>query len=234
MKRKEHQIKKSIDLGVRSVKDVDSKNGIVKFAFAAYDKVDSDQDIIHSGAYKKSYDERGPKGTGQIKHFKWHSDKYVPGKLLEVYDEGGYGIAVSQLSKSTLGRDTLIEYQEKLITEHSHGFNQLNPRNQDDKGINHITEGFLWEVSSLTGWGAQSDTPMLELKDLKDEQQALQMLEVIHKYLSVGELSDETLKKFETKLKQLETILSPLDGTGNQPLDSTKDEWKYIIENIKL
>lgn len=219
-----------------SVKDVDSKQGIVKFAFAAYDKADSDGDIIHAGAYKKSYKERGPKGTGQIKHFKWHDHRYVPGKLLEIYDEGGYGIAVSKIASTTLGKDTLIEYQEGLITEHSHGFNQLNPKNQDDKGLNHITDGFLWEVSSLTGWGAQSDTPTLDIKDIKSEQQLINTLDVINKYLTIGEFSDELLKEFEIKYKQMQILYEQLkspDGTGARPLDGTK-EWEYLINNLKI
>lgn len=221
-----------------SVKDVDTEKGIVKFAFAAYDKPDSDKDIIEPGTYKKSINERGPKASDQIKHFKWHDNRYVPGKLLELYDEGGYGIAVSKIAGTTLGRDTLIEYKEGLITEHSHGFNQLNPKNQDEKGFNHIKEGFLWEVSSLTGWGAQSDTPTLDIKDIKSEQQLINTLDMINKYLTVGELSDELLKEFEIKYKQMQLLYDnlkkSLDGTPGGPLDGTKEDWAYLMQNLKF
>lgn len=220
-----------------TVKDVDSEKGIVKFAFAAYNKSDSDGDIIEPGAYKKSYKERGPKASNQIKHFKWHDNRYVPGKLLEIYDEGGYGIAVSKIAGTTLGKDTMIEYQEGLITEHSHGFNQLNPKNQDENGLNHIKEGFLWEVSSLTGWGAQSDTPTLDIKEIKSESQLLTTLDAINKYLTVGEFSDELLNHFEQKYKQLELLYRQLkspDGTPSGPPDGTNEHWKYLINHLKV
>ena len=46
------------------VRDIDEKEGIVSGYFASFDTIDSDNDVIRKGAFKKSIQERGPLSSG--------------------------------------------------------------------------------------------------------------------------------------------------------------------------
>ena len=119
------------------VKDVDSKKGIVKAFYTVFGNIDSDKDIVEQGASAKTIRERGPEGSDRIKHFKWHSNRDVPGKLLERGEDETGGFFVSKLSNTTLVKDTLIEYEEGIITEHSFGV-EIIKEDKYDSGNNHI------------------------------------------------------------------------------------------------
>ena len=191
------------------VKDIDSKQGIVKAYFAVFGNIDSDGDIIEPVAFTKTIMERGPEGNDRIKHFKWHSTKDVPGKLQELGEDEFGAWFVSKLSNTTLGKDTLIEYEEGIITEHSHGF-EIIKNDHDESNINHIRESKLWEVSTLTAWGANPLTRVDYVKEIKDEKELLKALETITKYLQVGRFSDSLLSDLEKEYGQLTTIYNSL------------------------
>ena len=186
------------------IADVDNKQGLVKAYFSAFGNIDSDGDMIQMGAHSKTMMERGPNGTNRIKHFKQHDSWQVPGVIKEMGEDSHGGWFVSQLSKTTLGRDTLIEYEEGIITEHSFGFNIIKAEQIEDKEKGNyqlITETKIWEVSTLTAWGANSQTPVVEVKSNKE------ILEQAEKILKTGKLSDETLKKAEEIYKTLRAVL---------------------------
>lgn len=213
------------------VKDVDAQKGIVKAYFAVFGNIDSDGDIIESGAFAKTIKERGPEGSDRIKHFKWHSSRHVPGKLLELGEDEFGGFFVSKLSNTTLGRDTLIEYDEGIITEHSHGFETIKA-DEDESGINHIRESKLWEVSTLTAWGANSLTRVDYVKDIKDEKELLKAIETITKYLQVGRFSDELLSNLEQKYTDLTIIYNSL--ITKEPLKNTQADEPDAIKQFYL
>jgi HK97 family phage prohead protease len=74
------------------IKDIDSKEGIVKGYFSAFNVKDSDGDIIVPGAFKKSIEERGPKSTQpRIKWFIDHDPTQVPGVLKDLFEDD-YGL----------------------------------------------------------------------------------------------------------------------------------------------
>lgn len=191
------------------VKDIDSTKGVVKAYYSITGNIDSDKDIVEPGAGKKTIQERGPAGSNRIKHFKWHDIRYAPGVIQELGEDETGGWFVSKLLKTTLGLDTLIEYEEKAITEHSFGFETIK-EDTDESGINHIKEYKLWEVSSLTGWGANPLTRVDYVKDIKDEKQLLKAIETITKYLQIGRFSDGLLSDLEQKYTDLTTIYNSL------------------------
>lgn len=187
-------------------KDVDGKKGIVTFYIAAFGNKDSDGDIILKGSYEKTIKERGPQSTGgernRIKHLKNHNTTQAPGKVLELYEDTTGLVMASQLSKSTLGRDTLIEYEEGIITEHSHGFETIKDQYSEKDEVNVISEIKLWEGSSLTAWGANHMTPTVGIKEYK-ESDYIELMADLEKKLKIGRFSDEYLEKLEKALKSL-------------------------------
>ena len=207
------------------VKDVDTKKGVIKAYFAVFGNEDSDGDIIEQGAFAKSIKERGPEGIGRIKHLKFHDTRLAPGKLIELGEDEFGGFFVSKLSKSTLGRDTLLEYQEEIITEHSHGFETIK-NHEDESGINHITESKLWEVSTLAAWGANHLTRTEFVKSLKSEEDFLQALKGCTDRLKVGKFSDDYLENIEKQYAKLKKAYKSL--TSGEPKKSTQKEDKPI------
>lgn len=199
---------KSID---NAIKDVDEDKGIVKFAFAHFCSIDSDGDMIQKGAYEKTIKERHT--AGRIYHYKNHDSNVVVGKLLELYEEGEYGIAVSKMSKNTAGRDALIEYQEGIITEHSQGLYPIKQKDMND--YNLITEIKLVEVSTLTKEAANPNTPVLDVKEAKN------IIKELNERLKKGNYSDEYYNNIQQEIEILSKTLhslKPSQDTLGEPL----------------
>jgi HK97 family phage prohead protease len=191
------------------VKDIDEKNNIVKMVWSATNIIDSDGDLIASGAFKKTIQERGiGSAHPRIKHFKNHDITQSPGMLQELYEEGNQLIAVSKLVDTTLGRDTLIEYKEGIITEHSIGFEIPNGKFEMLEDYFLIKEVILWEGSSLTGWGANMFTPTLEKALQKDE--LIKQLAKVEKALSIRNFSDEKYINLNVEYKKLLNLVKSL------------------------
>lgn len=148
------------------LKDIDLKTGQVAFYFSAYNVKDSDGDIILPGAFKKTFKEN----KSRIKHLYNHDRTQSPGVITELGDDEKGAFAVSQLYKAphTVGTNVHIEYESGGITEHSMGFRVIRETMDRAAEANIIKEISLWEVSSLTAWGANQFTPVIGVKDVKE------------------------------------------------------------------
>ena len=214
-------MKRKAIYGVDTVKDLDTKKGIVKFAYSKVGNYDSDKDRMLPNAFTRTINSfNESKDKGRIKHFKWHDEKFTPGKIKEMGMQGDFAYVVSQLSKNTVGRDTLIEYEEGIITEHSHGFDPIDGKyTKNEKGGYDFAEVKVWEVSTLTGWGANPETGVFEVKDLKTPEQVVAAMERVNKYLKVGRFSDELLQRMEIEIKQLNDLFKSLIDPPEKALD---------------
>lgn len=204
-----------------SIKDVDLKKGIVEGYFNTWDIVDSDGDELIRGAFLKSLQERGPgSARPRIMHLWMHDARYPlarftePGSLVE--DKRGLKF-VSQVSKTTVGRDVLQLYADGVINEHSIGF-QTVKNEAADEGHNRITEVKLWEGSTVT-WGANMDTPVTDLKSLDAKDMAKNMterIEILTKSIKNGGYSDDTFVLLELHLQQIkahyESLISQISA----------------------
>jgi len=193
-----------------TVKDIDSVQGVVEFYFAHFGSRDSDNDVILEGAYKKTIDEN----FKRMKHIKNHEIGSPLGKLKDVYTNTIGAVAVSQLSKATGGRDALIMYSEGIITEHSQGFITVDEQFNDMEGVNEIKEVKLFEVSSLTGWGANENTPMIAMKSLKSKQdinKAIKLMKGLDNILHNSQISDEKGSELQATFDQLAITIKSLE-----------------------
>ena len=214
------------------VKDLDAKQGIVQFYAASFDtEKDSDGDIIVKGAFKKTLSEQ----KGRIKHFLNHDPYSVPGVIMDACEDSKGLLCTSQLAKgkggefSTLAKDTLINYEAGVITEHSHGFKVMEENYDKEKQINYITESKLWEVSSLTAWGANKNTPMVGMKSEKDLEKEMRAIEAV---LKSSTISDEGAIKLIKHLDRINTYLKSL----TKPVDSTSEglDINFLTTHFKL
>jgi len=188
------------------LKDLNLKDRIVQAYYFNAVSIDSDNDIISIDAYEKSIAERGPKSAQpRIKHLFNHWEG--AGVIQEIGKDDKGGWFISKLGRHTVGRDTLLMYEDGLITEHSHGFDAVNTSNESFEGkeIRRIKEAILWEVTSLDKWGANMNTPVI--KSVEDQQEWIKKLDTIQKALSRGLYTDETFDLLEIQLKQVQELL---------------------------
>lgn len=187
------------------IKDVDMSKRTVTGYFSKFGNVDSDNDIIVAGAFARTIRENGVNGKNRIKHLKNHNPNQMIGRLTELKEDAVGLYFESVISTNSHGKDALIEYQEGLLTEHSIGFITLQS-DQTDDGVQLIKEVKLFEGSAVT-WGANENTPVLDIKSMNYTQLANELDSVV-KYCKVGELSDELLSSVEIKIRQIQQEIS--------------------------
>lgn len=223
------------------IKDINVKDRIVQAYYFNSQSIDSDGDIISIDAYDKSIEERGPKSSQpRIKHLFNHWDGTGVVQELGRDDKGGWFI--SKLGRHSTGRDTLLMYEDGLITEHSHGFETVNSGEEtiNGKNIRRIKEGVLWEVTSLDKWGANMNTPVM--KSLEDRNYWTKRIDKLMKALNSGTYTDETFELLEIQLIQIKEMirlfdkpeqLPTPDRAGGQPTSKMPNYDRLIINAKK-
>jgi HK97 family phage prohead protease len=217
------------------IKDVDTKEGIVSGYFSAFNIKDSDGDVIHPGAFVKSITDWMPKG--RIKHLMNHDPSKPLGKIIEL-KEDDYGLFYrSKLGTHALGQDFVKMVESDLIKEHSIGFNDLTPMDQrKGDGFNNITNVKLYEGSSLTGWGANEFTPLIEMKGLVKIEALKARLNSFEKFVRNTDATDETIELCIIQIKQLGQIIEDLTSiptVAETPGEQKGTDEKLIINSLK-
>jgi len=206
------------------IKDLDKQKGIVQGYFASFGTLDADGDVFEKGAFKKSIIEVGPKSSKpRIKHLLDHSTQKAVGTLIDLEEDNTGLLFTSQLGRHSLGRDTLLMYEDGIITEHSVGFNNLKSDNQAGTYV-LIKEARLWEGSSLQCWGANMNTPMVGVKSFQ-KQDIEERINLFQKKLRVGNYTDETFELLLIELEQLKSLVMTFEekpGT-NKPTVEEKE-----------
>jgi HK97 family phage prohead protease len=229
---------KSIPIA-QSLKDVDTKTGVVAGYAAAFDNVDSDGDIIERGAFKKTVAENGPNGKNRIKMLFNHDWNKILGKpsVLKEDDHGLY--FESKISTTSYGRDVLTLYEDNIIDMHSIGFNVVVDEFNKEKEVRHLKELKLYEYSPVA-WGANEETPFRGWKTAEDKKYYLDRLDKLMK-LTRKDLTDETHFMIEAQIMQLiqgikDFISGPEIVTTREPgADLTQSELiKMLAHNTKL
>jgi HK97 family phage prohead protease len=222
------------------VKDVDRKEGIVSGYFSAFNVKDSDGDIIRPGAFKQSIQEWGPEGKGRVKHLLNHDPGKPLGKILEL-KEDDYGLFYrSQIGIHDLGRDFVKMVESDLIKEHSIGFNTLKSQKNEKEAAIDLLHLKLFEGSSLTAWGANEYTPLLEMKSgnletLKDR------MNKFEKFVRNTDASDDTIELCLLQIKQLSQIIETMssgllavkaEDLPKESKDAVDDNQIHSLQNI--
>lgn len=203
----------------------DDSTGEIEVMFGHHNSIDSDNDIIRKGAYSKTIVEN----KHRIKHIKNHNVNLALGKVLDLKNTDEGIIMVSKMMMNhTLSRDTYEEYKHGIITEHSQGF-YTTKSNKLDSGVREITELKLMEVSTLTGWGANENTPTIAVKALKSLGEANAFLTNLNNLLSKSNISDLKGLEYEKLRDNLKTLLADMpepstthSQIANEPFDTIK------------
>lgn len=215
---------KDVEGGV--VKDVDSTKGIVTGLFSKFDNVDSDGDVIRKGAYKKSLKENGPESImPRIFHLKGHDVNLTLAKphVLKEISEGLY--FESKISQTSFGKDTLLLYEDGVLTEHSIGYQIVKSTRDEKTDIQELIELKLWEGSTVT-WGANMEARVrsvgkgLNKVDEKEANILIEKFNTLEKAMRNGKYTDDTFRLLEIQLLQIKQLIISLMSDG-EPVEST-------------
>lgn len=183
-------------------KDFDEKKGIVSGYASVFGNVDSDGDIIKSGAYSKTIKENGDRIAFLWQH---QIDKPI-GKTLKL-EEDSYGLrAEAKLADTRLGKDAAILIQEGIIKEFSVGFQNIKGQIKGDHY--EIQETKLFEFSLVT----LAANPKAVITGMKSEQERNTLLakriEALENYMRKGSVSDETFRLIEFEIQNIKNTLT--------------------------
>lgn len=202
--------------------DIDAGKRQVVVYFSKFGNIDSDGDMMLPSAYTKTIQERGRKGSDLIWHLSNHRSQpeYCLGKPdLEVDQEGLKGITT--LLDTTHGLDVLKMYEAGLINQHSVGFRTVKgDRRSTNLGGNYfeISEVKLFEGSTVL-WGANPDTPTVEVKSDKE---LLEQVEILTKALQNGTFTDGCFKQLEREFNTIQAIIKQRKTT--EPVQTTQPD----------
>ena len=213
-------IYKNISQGI--IEDVDDVKGVVTGYFSAFNNIDSDGDVIVSGAYKKTVAENGPNGKNRIMHLLQHNPLMPLAKPMELIEDGKGLRFVSKITETSYGKDVIKLYAEGVFNEHSVGFEIIKSDNK--AGYREIREIKLWEGSTVT-WGANPNTPIESMKSW-DKPKSEEMLSKFCNILRNGDLTDESLIQLEIGLKQLQNHLIELESKSVEIVESVETQFK--------
>jgi HK97 family phage prohead protease len=234
------------------IKDMDSNRREVAVYLAKFGNVDSDNDVIQKGAFKKSIQERGPESSSNrkiafLRHHDWEKQIGVFSKLQE--DDNGL-FAVGRLGTSTMGEDAWRDYQDGIIKEHSVGFQRVSDKTKFVKDTSNPAGGFtllqevkLWEGSAVT-FGANELTNVVSIMKSENKKTFIDKisddLQTVIKALANGKGSDERLYELEMKANFLSSQLTLLAQTepGNHSVKLYEPEpdefsWKAVLETLE-
>jgi HK97 family phage prohead protease len=233
------------DISDGSIKDVDVVKGIITGYFSIFGNKDADGDIVIPGAYKKTLKENGPDSPKpRILHLYMH-DSMKPLAKPSVLKEDKTGLYFeSQISQTALGKDVIQLYQDKVLTEHSIGYQIVKRERDEEREEQKLIELKLWEGSTVS-WGANMDAVVNSVKadgvpDPKTWEKLLSMMDALDNALK-GNYTDDMARQIEIQFKQVQQLVvslarrEPVKSTpANEPKKDITAEWIINKLNIKL
>lgn len=203
-----------------SFKDADPVKGIVTGYFSHFGNVDSDGDIVMAGAFAKTIIDRGPDSKQpRIKHLLNHRPEQPLGKIMVLKEDAAGLYYESKVGNHTAGKEFIKMVESDLITEHSIGYRVVKSEPDTTKKANLLIELQMWEGSSLTGWGANSETPLTGLKaeTKPDIETLIKKQKAVEHFCNNTDIPDETIESLLIYNKQLTQIIIDLTKETTQP-----------------
>jgi len=206
----------------KEIKDIDEKKGIVTMYVNAYDNEDSDGDISVKGSFKKTIKEN----FKRLRHLLNHDKDMLLGLPIKMIEDDFGLMAISQMNmEKILAKDVFSDY--KLFAEHNRTLEhsiRVRAIKRDPSDEKRVLEWKLWEYSTLYGWGANPETPMIDIKDLSD-------LELI---INEGNYSDEKVKYIQELYNKLKALMKPGDTLIEPPPTTNKSLLEIFNNNLNI
>lgn len=213
--------------------DADEKAGIVKGYASIFDNIDSDNDIIRRGAYKKTLEESGKR----VKYLYQHDMDKPIGKMLMMQEDDKGLMFEAQIAKTTLGNDVIELIKSGIITENSVGIMPIR-KEMNGEGKREIYEVRLFEVSAVT-LAANDEAKILDIKGNYDPEKITKRYDRLAKLIRKGNISDDLGFALESEIYKLKSLfeaitLPALEVTEPIEIKEEKfDVYNYLINTLK-
>ena len=199
------------------ISDIDENLGIVKGYGSIFGNVDSDNDIIDKGAYRRTIKNNGKR----VKYIYQHDITKPIGKMRELYeDDKGLGF-VAEVPKTTFGNEVLELMKYGVIDENSVGIMPVKKDFNDD-GVRVIKEVKLFEISAVT-LASNEEAKILEVKG---ESQKIdyytKRFDNLIKLIRKGNITDDLGYLIEYELEVLKSLIAR-DNTHQSDEELTRD-----------
>ncbi len=215
--------------------DVDAPKGIVINYDNAFNKLDSDKDISRPGCFTKTLTENVNRSRWYMNH---NMNLLLGVPFIEGTKQDDFGLlSYNRINlDKELSRDILSDYklykEYGRTLEHSIGYTVVQSKPYDigeGKQGRELLELKLWEKSTLTSWGANEFTPLVDIKSMKDVNQ---MLEILEKMFSENmDYSDNRKRQAESLIKKLQS-LSKEEPRESTLIDPEPIEAKIVLTSI--
>jgi hypothetical protein len=204
--------KKAIPL---EVKDLDTSKRTAIIAHAHYDNLDRVKDVSRKGMFTKSWSE----SKSDIALYLNHDDNLAPGRVEDVYDEGSKAMTKAWFGTHTLGNDTLLMLDEKVIKWASFGYIPIKTKSIQVKEtqarelleVKHIETSPLTKMPAnpLAGVVSVTKAAIPELKSMSQNEFSV--------LKQIAMMDNETLR-----------LMMQLSGE----IDSSSDLYNWILWQI--
>ena len=203
---------------IHNARDIDSKKGIVSFYFADFNSIDAHGRRMDKNAFNRTF----KNNFNRFAHLLNHNENMIIGKPLEVGKDTKGAYMVSQISKTSHGKDALILYEEGILKEHSFGFRIINSNVENNNGeeVEVVTELQMFEASSVT-WGANPQTPTISLNSNTEKiEKQMEALTLVNKELV------DLLKNYNKNKSEVINLLNDIQARlpdGNHQTSQKSD-----------
>ena len=214
--------------------DADEKAGVIKGYASVFDNIDSDNDIIRKGSYRKTITENGQR----VKYLYQHDMDKPLGKMSMLEEDDKGLIFESKIAKTTLGKDVIELIKSGVITENSVGILPIQKEMVD--GVRNITEVKLYEISAVT-LAANDQAVIMDVKGNYDKDKILSRYDNMAKLIRKGNISDELGFALEAEILKLKSLFQkittqPADIKVTEPVEVKNDVsemYQYLFNKLK-
>lgn len=211
------------------IEDIDEK-GIVTVAANAFDNEDADGDVSVYGSYTKTINEN----FSRVRWFLNHDKTILLGVPIEAAQTPKYLQVRGQLNlKKQIAKDIYEDYQ--LYAQYGKSLEHsvmVQAVKRDPTDRRKVLEWKWWEYSTLTNWGANSDTPLLGIKSDKEAANMNDTINWLELALKKANYTDERAKQMENHLVQLRSLIN-VESAGATLQNKPNEETINILNHFK-
>lgn len=208
-----------------------AEKGIVTIAVSRFGNEDYGEDVVHKGAFAKTFQE----GGNRIKHFIDHSIRQaaIVGLPMKMYETDTHAVVESALNlEKQISRDLFSDYKffqaAGKTLDHSFGYDTIQGKPRTKKGED-IFELKMYEYSTV-GIGMNPETPLLDLKSLGEDD--IPTLEELLRKFDVG---NKKGKQIESIIKQIKELKEPTQVTPkDEPVVPLAKKLNEILNTKKI
>jgi hypothetical protein len=137
----------------------------------------------------------------------------------------------TQISQTQLGKDVIQLYQDKVLTEHSIGYQIVKREVDEREETQKLIELKLWEGSTVS-WGANMEALTESVKSENKEHLMsflTKKLDALEAALTNGHYTDDTARQIEISFKQVQQLIISL-ARKQEPVGATPEPEKPKVK----